>query len=169
VFSCCCRLWAWSRQRRESQPETGTSASIADHDGLAFRGSDRAKEGEARVAAGQESARDVQQERAEVERELRKVAAERDRALEKAEAEAARKGQPVNSGSSSPRFGSNTRRSGTISSRGSRTHESSDVWLLFLIVWDARLVALAEGKPAITDERFVASELLVGVLEKAAL
>jgi hypothetical protein len=66
-----------------------------DRDGLAFRGSDREKEGEARAAEGQESARDVQTERAEVERELRKAAAERDRALEKADAEAAREGQPV--------------------------------------------------------------------------
>jgi hypothetical protein len=67
-----------------------------DHDGLAFRGSNREKEGEARAAEGQESARDVQKERAAVERALRKAAAERDRALEKAEAEAAREGQPVN-------------------------------------------------------------------------
>jgi hypothetical protein len=66
-----------------------------DRDGLAFRGSDREKEGEDRAYEGQESARDVQKERAEVERELRKAAAERDRALEKADAEAAREGQPV--------------------------------------------------------------------------
>jgi len=66
-----------------------------DRDGLAFRGSDRDKEGEDRADEGQESARDVQKERAEVERELRTAAAERDRALEKADAEAAREGQPV--------------------------------------------------------------------------
>jgi len=64
-----------------------------DRDGLAFRGSDREKEGEDRADEGQESARDVQKEGAEVERELRKAAAERDRALEKAEA--AREGQSV--------------------------------------------------------------------------
>jgi hypothetical protein len=51
-----------------------------DRDGFEFRGSDREKAGE---------------DRAEVERELRKAAAERDRALEKAHAEAAREGQPV--------------------------------------------------------------------------
>jgi hypothetical protein len=64
-----------------------------DRDGLAFRGSDR--DGEDRADEGQESARDVQKERAEVERELRQAAAERDRALEKADAEAAREGQAV--------------------------------------------------------------------------
>ena len=66
-----------------------------DRDGLAFRGSDRGKEGEDRADEGRESARDVQTERAEVERELRKAATERDRALEKAEGEAAREGQSV--------------------------------------------------------------------------
>jgi hypothetical protein len=34
---------------------------------------------------------------------------------------------------------------------------------------DARLVELAEGKTAITDERFVDSELRVGTLEEAEL
>ena len=66
-----------------------------DRDGLAFRGNDRGKEGEDRADEGRESARDVQTERAEVERELRKAATERDRALEKAEGEAAREGQSV--------------------------------------------------------------------------
>jgi hypothetical protein len=44
--------------------------------------------------AEQESARDVRQEHAEVERALRQAAAERDRALAKAQAEAACEGQP---------------------------------------------------------------------------
>jgi hypothetical protein len=35
--------------------------------------------------------------------------------------------------------------------------------------WDTRLMELAEGKTAITDERCVAGELLVGPLEKAEL
>ena len=66
-----------------------------DRDGFAFRGSDREKDGEDRAYEGQESARDVQKDRAAVERALRQAAAERDRALEQADAEAAREGQPV--------------------------------------------------------------------------
>ena len=66
-----------------------------DRDGCEVRGSARAKAGEDRADEEQESARDVQKERAAVERELRQAAAERDRALEKVEAEAAREGQPV--------------------------------------------------------------------------
>jgi len=56
---------------------------------------DRDKDWEDRAYEEWESAGDVRQDRAEVERELRKAAAERDRALEKAHAEAAREGQPV--------------------------------------------------------------------------
>jgi hypothetical protein len=37
------------------------------------------------------------------------------------------------------------------------------------IALDARLLELAQGKTAITDERFVACELLVGALEEAEL
>jgi hypothetical protein len=66
-----------------------------DRAGFEFRGRDRDKAWEDRVYEEREDARDFQQDRAEVERALRKAAAERDRALEKAHAEAAREGQPV--------------------------------------------------------------------------
>ena len=56
---------------------------------------DRDKDWEDRAYEERESAGDFRQDRADVERELRKAAAERDRALEKAHAEAAREGQPV--------------------------------------------------------------------------
>ena len=42
-------------------------------------------------------------------------------------------------------------------------------WSADNLAWDARLLELAEGKTAITDERFVAGELLVGALAKAEL
>jgi hypothetical protein len=42
-------------------------------------------------------------------------------------------------------------------------------WSADDIALDARLLELAEGKTAITDERFVACELLVGASEEAAL
>ena len=50
-----------------------------DRDGFAFSGRDRAKDGEDRAYEERESAGDVRNDRAEVERELRQAAAERDR------------------------------------------------------------------------------------------
>ena len=66
-----------------------------DRDGSACRGSDRANDGEDRADEERAEAREVPQDRAAVERALRKAATDRDRALEKAQAEAARAGQPV--------------------------------------------------------------------------